>query len=122
MTKFLRLCRVNNQKHIASSQPSWWRRALSRRPVVNVILFGLILVLGICYLFQINKTATSGFTVKDLNNELADLQESQQKIQLQIADLQSLQHIQLATDRLKLSAQTRLQYINNTTGTVALEK
>ncbi|MFA6197864.1 MAG: hypothetical protein WC734_01765 [Patescibacteria group bacterium] len=122
MTKFFRFCQVNNQKHTTPKQAGWLRRLLSRRPLVNVLLFGLILVLGICYLWQINVTATSGFAVKDLNAQLSEMQESQQKLQLQIADLQSLQRIQLATERLKLNTPTRLQYINNAAGAVALEK
>jgi cell division protein FtsL len=122
MTKFFRFCQVNNQKHSTPKQNNWLHRLLQRRPLVNIMLFGFIIVLGICYLWQINITATSGFAVKDLNSQLADMQESQQKLQLQIADLQSLQRIQLATGRLKLSAKTRLQYINNVAGTVALEK
>ena len=122
MTKFLRFCQINNQKHTTPNQTNWLRRLFSHRPLVTLCLFGLIVILGICYLWQINVTATSGFAVKDLNYQLSQMQESEQKLQLQIADLQSLQRIQLATDRLKLNAKTRLQYINNVAGTVALEK
>jgi hypothetical protein len=122
MTKFFRFSRVNNQKHTTPKQNIWWRRLLQHRPLVNVFLFGSILVLGICYLWQINITVTSGLAVKDLNGQLTEMRESQQKLQLRIADLQSLQRIQLATSRLKLNAKTRLQYINSVPGTVALEK
>jgi cell division protein FtsL len=122
MTKFFRFCQINNQKHAPSNQTNLWHRLMSRRPVINVALFVLILVLGVGYLWQVNITATSGFAVKDLNTQLTEMQEAQQKYQLKIADLQSLQRIQLATGRLKLSTQTKLQYINNTAGAVALEK
>lgn len=82
----------------------------------------IAIVLGSLYLFQVNRTATSGFAVKDLNTQITELKESHQKLELQVADLQSLQQIQSATKRLELIARTKLEYVQTTTGAVALEK
>ncbi|MDD5566856.1 MAG: hypothetical protein PHH01_01550 [Patescibacteria group bacterium] len=122
MSKYFFLCKTNQQKYAATKRPSLFQ-CLSQKPkTLNIALLVLIIVLGLAYLVQVNRTATSGFAIDSLNKDIKDLQESSQKMELQVADLQSLQKIQAATERLQLVARTKLEYLEPTQGAVALER
>lgn len=121
MSKYFNLARTQRHK-VQPGKRSIWQWVQGQRLLLNVGMFILLVGLGIGYLLQINTTATSGFAVKDLTTELREIQDGQQKLQLQIADLQSLQKIQASTERLQLVAQTRLEFVNPAAGAVALEK
>ncbi|MBU1890752.1 hypothetical protein KJ782_04675 [Patescibacteria group bacterium] len=90
--------------------------------MLSVLFFAAIILLGATYLVQVNRTATSGFAVNDLNRKISELKENNQKLELEIADLQSLQNIQESSERLKLVAHTKLEYIQPSEGVVALEQ
>lgn len=122
MSKYFWLCKLNKQKH-ETNQPLSLRQCLfASRTAVNLLLLGVALFFGALYLIQVNRTATSGFAVKDLNQQITELKENHQKLELRVADLQSLQQIQSATERLELVARTKLEYVQPTGGTVALER
>ncbi len=122
MSKYFWLCKLNKQKHEKAQPQGFWQCLFRSRSAVNLLFLVIAIVLGSLYLFQVNRTATSGFAVKDLNTQITELKESHQKLELQVADLQSLQQIQSATKRLELIARTKLEYVQTTTGAVALEK
>lgn len=122
MSKYFWLCKLNKQKHEKAQPQGFWQGVFRSRSTLNIFFLAIAVVLGSLYLFQVNRTATSGFAVKDLNTQIAELKESHQKLELQVADLQSLQQIQSATKRLELVARTKLEYVPTTVGAVALEK
>ncbi|MDP3964120.1 MAG: hypothetical protein Q8Q20_00465 [bacterium] len=121
MSKFFWLSPANRKKHVNDKKgvPQKFRLTQSR---VNLLLFIAILVLGAAYLVQVNRTATSGFAVEDLDSEIGQLQESHRKLELQVAELQSLQRIKAASDRLDLVATTAPIYLQASAGVVAIEK
>lgn len=122
MSKYFWLCKVNTKKHIDGRKTRLRDRITCSPTALNVIVIVLLIILGTAYLVQINQTATSGFAVKDMNQKISQLEEQHQKLELEIADLQSLQNIQSASDRLQLVSHTKLDYIQPTDGAVALEK
>jgi len=122
MSKYHWLCQINSQKHQVNQKSSLGRRFFGCRSAVNILLFSIIVVLIGVYLIQVNRTATSGFEMNSLNKKIQNLKESSQKLELQMADLQSMKNIQEATERLQLVASSKLEYIQPTEGIVALEK
>ncbi len=122
MSKYFWLCKVNTQKHV-DGRPMRFKDKIKCSPLaLNILFIVVIVLLGTAYLVQINQTATSGFAMKDMNKQINELKEQHQKLELQVADLQSLQNIQDATERLQLVSHTKLEYVQPTDGMVALEK
>ena len=57
------------------------------------VLVSLTLVLGLAYLVQTNINATKGYQIKDLENELAKLQEDNRDLRLSYVQSQSMSNI-----------------------------
>jgi hypothetical protein len=52
-------------------------------------LFVVTLVLGACYLWQTNAVATKGYEIKALNRQLTTLRQTNQRLEVQSAELQA---------------------------------
>lgn len=77
------------------------------------VLFGACCLLGVMYLYQVNSFSTKGFEIKALQNKISVLQEQQRELQVQSAQLQSLQRIQASPEVQSMESVTSVSYIRN---------
>lgn len=81
--------RAKRRKFNRSYKPSF---SLSKASI-TVTLAGLVLVLGLLYLSQSNKMATSGYDIAKLEKEQQQLKEDNERLQIEASRLQSIQQI-----------------------------
>ncbi len=80
---------------------------------VNLILTGMITVLGLVYLFSINSLATEGFRIKQLSTQIAKLEDDHKDLELQNSTLQSVSNIQQQSALLNFVPATNVTYIKD---------
>ncbi len=100
----------------------WWHRYK-----ISTQKFAVVLSIGACvsvfgYVFLTNQTATQGFAIKDLQRSITQLQDENQKLELQTADLRSLSVVAQSSDAFTLEAADDFQVLTATGGSVALER
>ncbi len=83
-------------------------------------LVGIFLSLagGITYLTLINRTATTGFEIKALEQRVSELRDTNRKLELQATQLRSLSTVESATESLGLTQVAQIEYLP--TGTTAV--
>jgi hypothetical protein len=80
---------------------------------INLILLGLIILFGLSYLFIINSLSTKGYEIKKLEQRLINLESSQKKLQVEAADLQSINNLQLEAAKLNFVPATNITYLKD---------
>ncbi|OGE90812.1 MAG: hypothetical protein A2722_02620 [Candidatus Doudnabacteria bacterium RIFCSPHIGHO2_01_FULL_50_11] len=89
MPRTTRLQRVRHKiPHTSSGKLQLGQRALA------ILLLLVISGMGIMYLVFVNVRVTKGFEIQSLEKKLIKLQQSQQELQIQAAQLQSIQSIE----------------------------
>ena len=84
---------------LAHSSRRGYRRAtinphLIGGPVaVGFAVVGMVFVIGLLYLTQINTVSTKGYQIKQLQDQITDLQGQNQKLELKATELQSIQEL-----------------------------
>lgn len=61
----------------------------AQRRRLGLGLFMLVALLGACYLWQTNAVATKGYEIKALNRKLTTLRQTNQRLEVQSAELQA---------------------------------
>jgi cell division protein FtsL len=61
---------------------------------LNIVVICLILLTSIFYIWEVNSEATKGFKVKDFEQKIEQSKKIGEKLELQIAELQSLGVVQ----------------------------
>ena len=57
---------------------------------VNLLIGAVIVVMGVVYLVQINALATKGYQIRELESQLAQLEEEKSDLELESLELQSM--------------------------------
>ncbi len=78
---------------------------------LRVLLFALILFAGISYLYYINQTATGGFDIKGIENQIEQVRKDNKQLEVKTAELQSLVKIEEANEEMKMVATTSIEYL-----------
>jgi len=65
-------------------------KKLITKNLLVFILASLICLAGIVYVFQINKTATMGYEIKEKETKIKELQEKSKQLEIQAAQLRSI--------------------------------
>ncbi len=81
---------------------------------LGVAVFASIILLFLIYFFQVNSFATKGFEIKNLQQKIELLKESQKQLQVQAAELQSFQRIQGDPTLLNMVPVSNISYIQTT--------
>lgn len=81
---------------------------------LSITFIALLLVMGFSYLMLINDRATKGFEIKSLEKKIAELQKTQKQLQLDAADLQSIQNIQQRMNLENFVPVANISYLKNT--------
>ncbi|MFA6526610.1 MAG: hypothetical protein WCT26_04340 [Candidatus Buchananbacteria bacterium] len=90
-----------------------YRSSLAILAIVNIIA-------GFFYLTQTNLTATSGFEIKSLEKEIAELQEANTNYNLSFIKLQSMDQIVSGAKNLNLVPADNVETLNADANTIAL--
>lgn len=100
------------------------RRLVDARPAVRVslrlLMLAAVLVFGIGYLVLSNHVATKGFVMKDFQSQIETLTQTNEALEVQVMDLQSLNNLQNASSNLDLVSISKMEYLSNTEPTFAL--
>jgi hypothetical protein len=85
----------------------------SRTGVVAITFFAItfLLLSGFFYLFQVNKLATKGFEIKEMENKIKDLGETGKKLQIKETELRSMYAIERDARSLNLISSSNVSYV-----------
>ncbi|MFA6422129.1 MAG: hypothetical protein WCV92_01920 [Candidatus Buchananbacteria bacterium] len=86
---------------------------------MNYWAMGLMIVVGFIYFAQSNITATKGYMIKDMENQIVDLQEANAKLNLNYIQRQSMANIVGSASKMDLVPVSNVDVIN-ANGAVAL--
>ncbi len=87
---------------------------------VSLLVLLSLSMLGFFYLQQVLETASQGSQISDLENHLMDLKTQQQSLELESAQLRSIQNIEGQLNTLNLVATDHVAYLSLPEGQVAL--
>lgn len=87
---------------------------------VGVVALVLVGMLGFFYLRQVVDTASQGTNVQELEQQLGDLNDRQRQLELQGAQLRSLQNVEGKVKELNLVEADHVSYLANEDNRVAL--
>lgn len=78
---------------------------------LKILLFILIVFVGLSYLYYINQTATGGFDIKGVENQIEDIKKDNKQLQVRAAEMQSLSNIEAASGEMQMVATTSIEYL-----------
>lgn len=79
---------------------------------VRILLIAAVIVFGVLYLWLVNSSASSGFYLTDLEDQVAQLETNYRKLEITRTELQSLEHIQEMSAELEFESTARAAYID----------
>src|SRR3989344_5906394 len=101
MSKFFQLAKR------LEAQPKKVRRTATIKPSVtllNLAVLSLLLVTGVGYLIQVNGAVTQGYTIRQLETKITELQAQGSELKLSALELESMQNVQAKVDQLGMVA------------------
>lgn len=94
------------------------RKQESKKPSANgmqslltITVFAGVLVLGVAYIVVVNTVSTKGLRITELQQRVAVLQEENGKIDLKIAELQSLDYLEQQIAEVPYEKVADIEYI-----------
>lgn len=88
---------------------------------LNVLLLLLAVALSLVYVGLINSNTLKAYAMHDLEKRLATLKEMNEKMEIDLSELQSVDTIKIAAREMGLVATDKIEYIKADTG-VALNR
>ncbi len=82
--------------------------------LLNVVIIGLVIFGSIGYLIQVNGLVVKSYQIKDLESKIQELKQSQNTLQLQISELESMDNIKNKVSRLNMVAAGQAEYLSAT--------
>jgi cell division protein FtsL len=77
----------------------------------NYFLLGAVIVLILVYFFEVTSLGTKGFEIKQLEQQIRVLEQTQKDLQIQASDLQSINRIQAQAAKLNFVPSTNVTYL-----------
>jgi len=87
---------------------------------LQICLFAVTVVLGISYIWQVNVAATRGFTMRDLESDIHDLQLENERLSMEASRLQSIDSVSTRIQMLGMNKVNRVEYLTPGEGVVAI--
>lgn len=78
---------------------------------LKVVICGMVVLMGLTYLVQVNKVSTSGFAIQDLEQRVKELKKENAKLELEAARLESLNTIEERVQKLNLVSVEKVDYL-----------
>lgn len=94
----------------------WWQNAR----VLNTLLTGVIIALGVLYIGQVNASASKALALRELEDAKTALQVENEMLDAKIAQLRSLDSVMQRQQFLGLVKASSVSYITTNSGAVAL--
>lgn len=116
------MTRRQTQNNPLEQPHHWWHRIGVSSQKFAILLVVTTFLSGFGYVLLTNKTASEGFAIKQLQNNIADLQTQNEKLQIQAADLQSLAVADQAASKMNLKPVDAFQVLPSGTGSVAFSR
>ncbi len=88
-------------------------------PRVTVAMLCVTLVVGIVYFLQTNVSATQGYQIRTLEQQLGELKDTNTDLQLKYIELQSMANVIDQATELKLVATGNIEVVTPHSGVVA---
>jgi cell division protein FtsL len=88
----------------------------------TTLIVVVAMVLGVLYIWQVNIAATRGFTMRDLDQEIAKLSQENERLQVQITKLQSVDSVATRMQMLGLRDIGSIEYVDSEGGSVAIAR
>lgn len=79
--------------------------------ILNLVIIGLIVVMSITYLIQVNSFAVKGYKIKELEKKITELKQAGKSLELQVLNLQSMDNVQSKVDQLNMVAVGKTEYL-----------
>ncbi len=79
---------------------------------LKILLFVATLIIGCLYIWQVNITATRGFAMRDLEEQIEILTMENQRLDMEVARLQSVDSVTARVQMLGLKKLTDVIYVN----------
>lgn len=87
--------------------------------VFGVSALVIVGMLGFFYLQQVLTTASQGTNIQQLESQVVELRQQQKELELEGAELRSLQAVEDRVNKLNLVTADKVTYLNDPTGKVA---
>ncbi len=97
----------------------WWYEKVCESTMLRMALCGMILMFGVGYSVLTSSTATKGYELSDVEQQVYDLREENQRLRLSIAEHRSLQNIQSKINTLGLVPVEKINYVSTLGPSVA---
>lgn len=117
MTKFTR---ITQSRRKLLKPPKFLGRFKLNKERISISIFLALLILGFVYLALINNVSTGGFELKRLEQRVEVLKEENEKLELEVAKLQSMNVIARASAQLELVETEKVEYLELTPPYIAL--
>ncbi len=83
-------------------------------PLVGAAILGLGVLMVIVYLIQVNSFSTKGYEISTMQKKITQLREEQKNLEIQTAELQSLQRIQGDPTIINMVPVSSISYVQTT--------
>lgn len=114
MSQFLTIAKSNSlafggrkrairQKPVSSSGMEWVN--------LSFLLVVLICLLGVGYIFEVNRVATQGYEIRELEKRVQDLKDKNEKLKIREAELRSMYNIEQNSKDLDMVAPKDVSYM-----------
>jgi len=100
---------TNLQTSRSKTAVAW---AMQHAFVLNIATFGFLILLSLVYIVQVNNTASKGYAIRDLENQIHELTLSNQQMESVAREAQSLSNISRAVKMIGLVQENHPTYID----------
>jgi cell division protein FtsL len=90
--------------------------------ILSFFLVSFVGVIVISYVLQMTSVSTKGYEIERYEKKLENLKKENQKLQIELADLNSIYNIEEASRKLSKVGPKDINYIISSTGVVAMER
>lgn len=100
-----------------------WIQVLDRHTaMINVVVLGLILVIGLMYIVQVNGSVSKGYDIRDLESRIDEIRLQNQVLELKVAENRSMAAIDERVNMLGMVQANTPEFVTAGAPTVALNR
>lgn len=89
---------------------------------LKALFFTATIALGVLYIWQVNVAATRGFTMRELEQDIHALALENERLNMDVARLQSMESVTTRVKMLGLTHVDRIEYVTPGEGAVAINR
>lgn len=92
------------------------------KKMFGVFFMVIMIAMSLGYIFKMSSIATNGYEVEKYENQLANLKKENQKIVIELADLEAVRNLEDNSSDLVAVEHNNISYITSSSGAVAIRK